>query len=160
MVVVVRYIILTVFVGNPSDYILPMSKVQFFHDIFAEVQAAKNIDARVKILQENKSEYMDIIAQMAFNDHVVFDLPEGVPPYVKNPHLELNSIKQIRRMINCLKGKPLPAYKKEQHFCMVLDALPEKDAEILIAAKDRKLPELCDSLSRELFKLAFPKLAL
>lgn len=137
-----------------------MSKILFIHEIFEACQKAETIAERVDILKENANTNMEILAQAAFNESVEFELPDCEAPYTPNPNMELNSLKQIPRLINCLKSKKIPWYKKESHYLMLLEALTEKDALVVEACVNKRLEEMYPNLKKELFQLSFPRLAL
>lgn len=138
-----------------------MNKLLFFHEIFNKIQECETEEERIAILRENRTEHMEILVQMSYNDAIVMELPPTTPPYTPNIHYELNSLKQVKRLINCLESnRRVGTIKKQTHYIQLLDALPHEDAEIIEAGKNKRLHEYYDSLTKELFQNAYPDLAL
>ena len=128
-------------------------------ELFAELEKAED---KVKLLQENLTLGVSTVLQMAFNPKIVLGLPEGDPPYKADtnpPDLTRsrfdNAIKQIGV---CTLASKIPSYKKEQIFISILESICDKDAKIVIAAKDKKLTELYPFITEELVKKSAPEL--
>lgn len=139
------------------------------HEVFEMLESASKVDDRIQILRENQTKEITIILQCAFDKNIVFELPTGAPPYTVDnapPGLQITPLhKHIDRLINCVKGKTkypgdnrLNILKRESIFVKVLEIAHAKDAEILIAMKDKKLSKLYPSLKESLVRKAFPTL--
>lgn len=128
-------------------------------ELFAELEKAED---PVKHLKENLSFGVSTVLQLAFNPKIVLALPEGAPPYKINsnppdltPSRFDNALKQIGV---CTVANKTPSYQKEKVFIGILESISEKDAEILIAAKDKKLTELYPFVTEDLVKKTAPEL--
>lgn len=139
------------------------------HEVFDMLEKTSKLEDRVKILQEHGSGEIQTILQGAFHPTVEFDLPAGAPPYTPDPSpagLQPTPLhKQIPFLLNCVKGKgrfdendPFVKVKRESTFIKILEIAHAKDAEILIAMKDKKLSKLYPSLNLSLVRKAFPEL--
>ena len=53
-------------------------------------------------------------------------------------------------------GQNLSGAKRENIFITILETLPGEEAEMLIAAKDKKLHKLYKGITADVVKLAFP----
>jgi hypothetical protein len=53
-------------------------------------------------------------------------------------------------------GQNLTNMKRENIFITILESLPGEEAEMLIAAKDKKLHKLYKGITADVVKLAFP----
>ena len=139
------------------------------HEVFDLVQQATNVNERVRILQENNTFEIQTILQGGYHPGVIFDLPEGAPPYTPDtavPGLQPTPLhKQIGFLVNCVKGKGrfdekdrYTRMRREAQFIKILEIAYSKDAEILIAMKDKKLHKLYPSLTASVVRKAFPNI--
>lgn len=139
------------------------------HEVFDLVENAKNVEERVRILKENNTFEIQTILQGAFHPGVIFDLPAGAPPYTPDkgvPGCQPTPLhKQLIYLVNCVKGKGkfdeadrYTRMRRETQFIKILEIAYEKDAEILIAMKDKKLHKLYPSLTASLVRKAFPEI--
>jgi hypothetical protein len=140
-----------------------MKKMKLFpHEIFEKLQEVRAMKDRVQILEDNASFALKTILQANFNDWVKFELPEGSPPYTKDENPPEHSAGRLEKVIPQLKlfveGSKLPSYKKEGRFVQLLESIHHKDAEILIAMKDKSLMKLYSAITPALVKKAFPLL--
>jgi hypothetical protein len=132
------------------------------HEILKALTEAENHTSRVKILQDNESFTLKTILQGNFDDNVVLDLPEGAPPFRRDPApagLQMSRIdNSIKNLGYFVKGSSLPPIRKEMLFVQLLESIHPEDADIIIAMKDKKLTKLCPVLSLALVRKAFPDL--
>ena len=111
-------------------------------EIFEAVQACTKQTDRVKLLQENESYELKTILQVAFRKDIVFELPEGSPPYTPSPNPAGVMSSPIKKQIDVLpllviNNKKWSRVKKEMAFIRLLENVHAKDAEIIIAMKDK-----------------------
>jgi hypothetical protein len=113
----------------------------------------------VKCLQANINVLAPIL-RYTFDPTIEWLIPEGEPPYKKNTekYNEDAFYREIRRLYLFIKGgnDNLKAMRREVLFIDMLEALPEDDAQLLIAMKDRKLPY--KNITPKLVLKAFPGL--
>jgi len=131
------------------------------HEVFALLETTKKVAERVSILQDNTSYSIKTILQAAFQANIIFDLPEGAPPYTVSAipaGMQRSSLKkQIEILPRFLIGYDrIPKMKKEMLFIRLLEDVDAKDAEILIAMKDKTLTKLYPLLTIALVRKAFP----
>lgn len=138
------------------------NQVKLPHEVFELVTAAKNIDKRVELLQKYSTFAIKTILQANFKSTVVFDLPEGIPPYRKDAGVAGLQVKNIEKSIYDLKYLTKTAnvdkIKKETIFIRLLETCHPKDSEIIIAMKDKKLNELYKGITEATVRKAFPNL--
>lgn len=115
---------------------------------------------RIAVLQQNDSNALRTILKYAYDPQIVWDLPEGVPPYKPCPYpaQEMRLFAEIRRLYLFIKGgnPNLNKLRRETLFIELLESIHPEDAKVLIAIKDKKLPQ--KALSAKLIKEAFPGL--
>ena len=134
-------------------------------EIFEAVQACTKQTDRVKLLQENESYELKTILQVAFRKDIVFELPEGSPPYTPSPNPAGVMSSPLKKQIDVLpllviNNKKWSRVKKEMAFIRLLENVHAKDAEIIIAMKDKKLTSLYSTLTSSLVKKAFANLGI
>lgn len=133
------------------------------YEVFALLENTKKIDERVKILQDNASYVLKTILQAAFHPNIIFDIPEGAPPYKMSEipaGMQRASLKkQVDILPRLVVGNDrIPKMKKEMMFIRILEDTDPKDAEIIVAMKDKKLQVLYPLVTAALVKKAFPTL--
>jgi fructose-1-phosphate kinase PfkB-like protein len=105
---------------------------------------------------------MHTILLANFNPALVFDLPEGAPPYEADDTAPDRTRSTMRNTCKqfpfLLKGNSIPAIKKESIFKTMLEGVYSEDAKVIIAAKDKKLTELFPEVTEELVREAIPNL--
>ena len=120
-----------------------------------------NDEERVKCLQANDTVPMRTVLAYALDPNIKWLLPEGDPPYIPNEDTKYSEsvlYSEIRKLYLFVEGgnpdlKPL---RREQIFIDLLQIIDPKDAILLLAAKDKKLP--FENLTYELIKKAYPGL--
>ena len=131
-------------------------------EIFEEFEMAKSRPKRKEVLLK----YSDCIAfkdvlRGTFDESLVFNLPEGRPPFTANrpesaPSSLLKQHKQFGWFINGSRGNSIPAYKRENMFIRLLESVHPADAEIVLSMVEKKSP--VKFLTKKLVQEAFPKL--
>jgi hypothetical protein len=135
------------------------------HETFEAVEESNNVKDRVKILQDNATFALKTILQVNFREDITFDFPEGAPPYKKDEGVLGQQVQSIEKAIKQLKhivsqNKRVDKIKKEKILIRLLETVYYKDAEVLIAMKDKDLKSLYKNLTLSTVKKAFPTLKL
>ena len=142
-------------IAKPKSNLLP-------HEILKLVTKAKTTAAKVKVLQDNESFALKTLIQGNFDPKIVLDVPEGSPPYKQDESpagLQMSRIDSSIKMLgNLVVGNPLPKMRKEMLFIQLLEGIHAEDAELVIAMKDKKLTDICPTLTKKVAEKAFPKL--
>ncbi len=134
---------------------------KFAYEFLDKISKAEN---KQELLWEYaKIPPLNFLLAMNFSPSVVFDLPEGMPPYNRNeadhPDLYAPLSTSIKRMQICLKSnKNTKQIKKEAVFIQILEGINPKEADILVACKDRALNEYYPLITRELVESVYPDL--
>jgi len=117
-------------------------------EILQMVSSAKTKAEKVKILKHLRCNAIEVILNMNYNPNLVCLLPEGEPPFKRNEspvnsggHTTLHQ--EQRKLYMFFKGgkDDLTKAKRESLFIRILENLHGDDADLLIAAKDKKLQE-------------------
>jgi hypothetical protein len=132
--------------------------------IFEELEKAGSKESRIKVLRSYDHPILRGILQINFDPGVKVYLPEGEPPYKKDTTIpigysESNLYVEFRRFYIWLKPDiNLTRMRKEQLFTQFLEGIHWQEAEVILAAKDRKLQTKYKSLKEDLVRDAFPGL--
>jgi hypothetical protein len=113
-------------------------------EFLEKVGKLKKTQEKIDALKYNDSAVLRIVLQAAFDPKVEFLLPEGEPPYKPNDLVDLEHVlvRESRMIQYFVKGfhDDLPQNKREQMFVSLLENVDPKDAKLLCAIKDKKLP--------------------
>jgi hypothetical protein len=131
------------------------------HEIFTRINNAKDKPKKIAVLKQNDSPAMRTLLKAAFDPKIQWDLPEGVPPYFKNEapagteHTSLLS--EAKKLYHFIVGgnNTITKIKKETMFVQMLEGLQEKDAEVLVAIKEKNLNTTFKGLTSAVVKEAF-----
>lgn len=127
-------------------------------EFLEKVAKLKKKEEKVAALQHNDSFVIRTILQGAFDPRVVWELPEGVPPYKNNdlPDQENVLIRECRRLVHFIQGNNLKPMRRETLFVELLESVAPQDAVLLCHIKDKKLP--WKGITEDIVREAFPNL--
>jgi hypothetical protein len=137
-----------------------MQRTLAIAEILDLVKEAKDVSTKVSILRQYDNETLRYIFELAFHPNVGWWLPEGAPPYKPSEVLDTEG-----RLYN--EARTLPLYlagnrpdikqaHRENLFIGLLESLHPKDAELLIAVKDKKVEGLNVATINEAFPGLIP----
>lgn len=120
-----------------------------------------NDEERIKCLQANDTVPMRTIIKFALDPNIEWLLPEGDPPYTVNEDDKYSEgvlYSEVRKLYLFIKGgnDNLKPIRREQLFINLLQIVDPKDAVLLLAAKDKKLPY--KNITEKLIRKAYPGL--
>ena len=131
------------------------------HEIFIQINNAKDKPKKIAVLKQHDSTAMRQLLKAAFDPKIEWDLPEGIPPYIANEapagteHTSLLS--EARKLYHFVVGgnNTINKLKKETMFIQMLEGLQQKDAEVLIAIKNKNLNNIYKGLTAQMVKETF-----
>lgn len=131
-------------------------------DIFKEVEKVSGRKAKIAKLQEyqNNNVFMQILEAVC-DVRVIFELPEGAPPYTAPEDMIDNTgglYQEIRKMYIFTKNRRSAAikpFKREKVFIEMLESIHPEDAKLMLSVKDKKLPY--KGITTKLVQEAFPE---
>jgi len=136
------------------------SSAPLIHEILQKVNNAKDKPKKIEVLRQNDSQPLRQILKGAFDPKIVWELPDGVPPYKENDapagteHTTLHQ--EARRLHYFIKGaNTLSKAKRELMFIQVLEGLHADEAALLVNVKDKKLNQVYKGLTDAVVKEAF-----
>lgn len=116
---------------------------------------------KIAFLQANFSSTLADILIMALHPSVKWLLPEGTPPYTPTDmtEQEFMMFRQVKKLYLFLDGggNHVKQLQREKLFIDMLQSLSPRDAELILCAKDKKLPY---GLTYDLIAEALPQLNL
>jgi len=130
-------------------------------EVLTKVNNAKTKDKKVEILKQYDTEPLRMIIKSSFDPNIEWEMPEGVVPFKPNEApigTEHNVLRrECRKLYRFIKGgdPQLPRAKKENLFIQMLEGLHISEAELVVAAKDKKLHQIYKGLSAAVVKEAF-----
>ena len=131
--------------------------------VLDEVEKANTFQEKVATLQKYNTTALRGLLNMNFNPGLVFNLPQGDPPFKKRTDLpigttESNLYAEYRRFYIWLTPNELSRTRREHLFIQLLEGIHYTEAELVLAVKDRKLTHKWPSVSAHLVRAAFPTL--
>lgn len=137
-----------------------MQRTFAISEILGLVKSAKTKKEKVEILRKHHSETLTYILELAFHPNVGWWLPEGAPPYKPSEVLDTEGrlYHEARTLPMYLSGNrpDLKKHQRENLFIGLLESIHPKDAELLIAVKDKKVEGLDVATINEAFPGLIP----
>lgn len=132
-------------------------------EVFEKFESLTKKEEKVKLLKENAHPALRDILRINFDADVVSVLPAGAPPYEKDDapkgHSSSSLFKLHRQFKYFFKGpfaNQVQPIRREGIFLNILESIHPTEADVLVAAKDRKLK--VKGLTKALVDEAFPGL--
>ena len=131
-------------------------------EILDEFEKQPNKSKRKELLlQHSDNNALRDVLRGTFDESLVWNLPEGRPPYTANipesvPSTLLREHRQFGYFVKGAKGDPFPAYKRENMFIRLLESIHPADAVIVLSMVEKKSP--VKFLTKKLVQEAFPNL--
>lgn len=127
-------------------------------EFLEKVAKLKKREEKVEALKFNDSYVIRTILQGAFDPRIVWELPEGTPPFRPSdlPDQENVLIRECRRLIHFVQGNNLKPARREALFIELLEAVTPADAVMLCHVKDKKLP--WKGITEDIVRESFPNL--
>ena len=132
-----------------------------FAEILDQVSKIKSKKEKVTFLRKYQTDALRMVCKASFDPKIIWELPEGDVPYRQNDapegteHTQLHQ--EVRKLYHFVKGgnPTLSGNKREMMFVQMLEGLHADEAELLIAAKDKRLHRKYKGLSDNVVKEAF-----
>ena len=130
-------------------------------EVLKKVHNAKTKDKKIEVLRQYDCEPLRMVIKSSFDPNIVWLIPNGEVPYEPNGAEEGTEHTVLRReakkLFNFIKGgnDQLAGFKRENMFIQLLEGLHKSEAELVIAAKEKKLHQVYKGLSENVVKEAF-----
>ena len=137
------------------------SATLLFSEVLDKVHKAKTKAQKVKILKDNNNASLRMVIKSSFDPKIKWAMPSGDVPFMPNDapagtdHTRLAT--EAKKLYHFIEGadNTTPKMKKENMFIQMLEGLHKSEAELVIAAKDKKLHQIYKGLSKDVVKEAF-----
>ena len=137
-----------------------MQRTLAISEILDFVKEAKDVQTKVSLLRQYDNETLRYILELAFHPNVGWWLPEGAPPYKPSEVLDSEGrlYQEARTLPLYLSGNrpDIKQVQREMLFIGLLESLHPKDANLLIAVKDKKVEGLNAATINEAFPGLIP----
>ena len=130
-------------------------------EILDKVSKVKTKQEKVNILREHNHPSLRMVIKSSFDANIEWALPEGEVPFTRNEAPEGTEHSSLsyesRKLYHFIKGgnPQISQNKRESMFVQMLEGLHESEADVLVAAKDKKLHQVYKGLSAPVVKEAF-----
>lgn len=139
-----------------------MEPIQVF-EILEKIENEKSRPKRLELVKQysNVPAFKDVLRGI-FDGGLVFNLPEGKPPYTPNkpesvPSSLLKKHKDFGFFVKGFsKSDGMPSYKRETMFIQLLESIHSEDAEVVLSMVNKKSP--IKGLTKKLVQEALPNL--
>ena len=132
-------------------------------EVFEQFESLTKKEEKVKLLKENNHPALQDILRINFDADLVSVLPAGSPPYEKDDApkgYSANSVFRLHKQFKYFFKGPfanqVKPIRREGIFLNILESIHPTEADVLVAAKDRKLK--VKGLTKALVDEAFPGL--
>ncbi len=135
--------------------------VLLMSEILTKVNNAKDKPKKIAVLREYANVPLKQILKGAFDPNIVWDLPDGTPPYIANEapigteHGLLRN--EAKRLWHFVKGADMDLTKtqKETMFIHMLEGLHKDESKLLLSVKNKSLNKTYKGLTESVVKEAF-----
>ena len=133
---------------------------KYVFEVLDEVASKKKKEDKVKILKKHATWALKDIIRGSMDKNVLWNLPEGAPPYTESdehnhPSELQRDYKQFVWFVKGGKGDKLPAFKRERIFIGLLEGVHPGDAKLIVSMINKQVPK---GLTRPVVEEAFPGL--
>jgi hypothetical protein len=134
---------------------------KYVFEVLQEVAKQRLKEDKIRILRQNESWALKDVLRGTFDSKVVWNLPEGTPPYTpteahNHPANLLRENKKFKYFVKGIKeGDALPKFKREKLFLGMLEGVHPEDAKVLIEMINKRPPKY---ITRPIVEEAFPGL--
>lgn len=127
----------------------------------------ESAEPKTAFLKQHDSLELRDVLRGSFDDCIQWNLPLGKPTYdgrlSKSGHSSSSlrlKIKIFHYFVKGGQGDAMKPAKRENMFLQVLETIHPKDADMILAMKDKKLETLYPGITRDLVKQTWPGLIL
>lgn len=115
--------------------------LKFVHEIFEEASQITSGEERAQYLRDQFGPLIHVLESIVVNTFMIeWKLPEGKPPYTPSPFEEPGNMYRESKKFYIWSDHRIDEKRREKLFIETLEYLPPKDALILLAMKENKLP--------------------
>lgn len=135
------------------------------HEILEKAAAESKKEDKIAVLRKHNCLALRDVLRAAFDDTIVFLLPPGAPEYENKLSTDGNAAASLHGLTTRFtylvkggKGDKLQPVKRERMFLEIIEGVHPKEAEMVIAMKDKKFEGRYKGVTKNLVKEVWPRL--
>ena len=138
-----------------------MARTLDVYEVFELFEKASTRKEKIDVLRQHESWALKDVLKGALDPKIEWLLPKGEVPYTpceehSTPSSLLRKNKDFRYVVKGGTGGQMPAIKREKIFLGIVESIHPKDAELVCAMINKKLP--VKGLTVKIAQEAFPEL--
>ena len=130
-------------------------------EVLDKVSKMKSKKEKVDLLRQHDHQSLRMVIKSSFDPKIEWALPAGDVPFTRNDAPEGTEHSSLsyesRKLYHFIRGgnPQITQNKREAMFVQMLEGLHESEADVLVAAKDKKLHQVYKGLSKIVVLEAF-----
>jgi hypothetical protein len=133
---------------------------KYVFEVLDEMNKKRHKSEKVNVLKQNDSQALRDIIFGAMSEKIIWNLPEGEPPYTPSePHnAPANFLRERAKLLYLVKGGKgdrMQKFKRERLFIELLEGIHPNDARLVIDMVNKKTPK---GITKPIVQEAFPGL--
>ena len=130
-------------------------------EVLEKVSKMKSKKEKVDLLRQHDHQSLRMVIKSSFDPKIEWALPAGDVPFTRNDAPEGTEHSSLsyesRKLYHFIRGgnPQITQNKREAMFVQMLEGLHESEADVLVAAKDKKLHQVYKGLSKNVVMEAF-----
>ena len=130
-------------------------------EVLDKVSKMKSKKEKVDLLRQHYHQSLRMVIKSSFDPKIEWALPAGDVPFTRNDAPEGTEHSSLsyesRKLYHFIRGgnPQITQNKREAMFVQMLEGLHESEADVLVAAKDKKLHQVYKGLSKNVVMEAF-----
>ena len=130
-------------------------------EVLDKVSKMKSKKEKVDLLRQHDHQSLRMVIKSSFDPKIAWALPAGDVPFTRNDAPEGTEHSSLsyesRKLYHFIRGgnPQITQNKREAMFVQMLEGLHESEADVLVAAKDKKLHQVYKGLSKNVVMEAF-----
>ncbi len=130
-------------------------------EVLDKVSKMKSKKEKVDLLRQHDHQSLRMVIKSSFDPKIEWALPAGDVPFTRNDAPEGTEHSSLsyesRKLYHFIRGgnPQITQNKREAMFVQMLEGLHESEADVLVAAKDKKLHQVYKGLSKNVVMEAF-----
>ena len=133
---------------------------KYVFEVLEEARKCRTKEQKVKVLQDNESFALKDILQGSLDEKVIWNLPQGEPPYKpSDPHNHPSSWfrrnMDLKYFVKGGVGDKMPSFKREALFIGLIESIHPQDAKHVVNMINKTAPK---GITKAIVKDAFPNL--
>lgn len=141
---------------NPTQ-----QKPTLVFEMLDQIQREPTPQARAIKMRQLRCRELNTVLQINYRPDVKLDLTPGIPGFRKDNGNPDASVARTRNIINDfaelgVQNRNLTQIEKNRRFIQILESLNEREAEVFVLAKDRKLQDRWPAINIHIVRDAIP----